>query len=100
MVILNIAPQCNQEPPGEGNNPNPSRSTVPSTEAFVEPATEPTLRLKAEPAPGNLDRQRANLFIAGLTDALFARTAAAVVGRRGQPGPCPYLSTIAKVAPG
>ena len=66
--------------------------------AFV-PLRQLTLRLEAQPAPGDLDRHRAHVAVARVAHSLLAIRLPALEGRRREPGQRADLLAIAELSP-
>src|SRR4029434_248021 len=81
------------------HNPNPSQALATASKALTKPATQGTARLKAHPTPRQLCRHPAHMPVAGLGNALFPGTLAALIRRRRKARQGPHFPTILEGAP-
>lgn len=60
---FNIAPQRDQQLPGHGDNGDAPRAALQRADARAEPCSQRTVRLVAQPQPGELDKHCAGTRI-------------------------------------
>src|SRR5918998_1841706 len=92
-------PQGNEELARHRHHPNPPQALTTPTEAFTKPHAQSTLRLKAQPTPGQLRRHPANMTVARLGDVLLPGTVTTLIGRWGETSETSYFTTIVERAP-
>src|SRR5207249_4344963 len=83
----------------ERDDPDLAQPLTAVAEATFVPLRQCALRLEAKPAPGDLDRHRAHVAIAGVTHPLLAFGLPALEGRWCEPRQATDLLAIAKLAP-
>src|SRR5262249_8200160 len=76
------SPQRDHEPSRQCDDAYAPHASATFTESLPIPFAQFAMRLKAEPSPCQLDRDRAYASIASFTDALLARAVSALVRRR------------------
>jgi hypothetical protein len=87
-------PPGHEQLPRHSDTPDPAQATPAVTKALLIPRRQPTLRLQAPPAPGNLKRHRADVGVAGCGHPLLVSGGATGIGgasgrsRRRLPAEC------------
>src|SRR5271166_5759596 len=76
---LDVAPERDQQLSRHRHDGDPPRASLQRADALAEPGGERTVRLVAQPQPGELDERRARPRIAGTADVAIAVYAAALV---------------------
>src|SRR3974390_3028767 len=66
QAVLEIAPQCNHELARQRHDGDAPHASFLIADAGAEPMGELAVRLMVEPAPGELDGERARAAVAGL----------------------------------
>src|SRR6266481_4044988 len=97
---IQVAPEINDQPAGDRDNPDFPGAWSPVRKPAVIPLRQRTLSLIGEPAPGDLDRHRADASIPSFADALLVIQGATLIRRAHQPGTPTDLPAIAEPAPG
>src|SRR5262245_27402145 len=77
---LDKPPQGNEQLARQSHNPDPAYAATTMPKALLIPLGQRALRLKAQPAPGNLDGHRADVRVAGFGDALLVGGVATRIG--------------------
>lgn len=92
-------PERDQQLARERHDADAPHAGAAGREARAVPPTERALRLPAEPSPRELDREGAQVAVAGFADSLLAREIAARAPRAAQPRRCADLASVPKLAP-
>lgn len=98
-VVLNEAPQRDQQPSCERDDAHAPRSAAASPEAFLVPLGQGAIRLVAQPRPSEFDHERAHPRVAGLADTLVVLKITRSVGTRAQAHASCKLAAIIEAAP-
>jgi hypothetical protein len=88
---LDKPPQGNEQLTCQSDNAQPAQSTTSVAKALQIPLRERTLGLKAPPSPGNFNRHRADVMVAGLSDAALIGEVATGIGSGRQTTQRPYF---------
>jgi hypothetical protein len=97
---VEIAPEINDQPPRDRDNPDLSGYWPRVGEAGRVPCGQRALPLIRQPAPRNLRGHGTDALITRLTDPLFMMEKAAPIWCPDQPGDAADFATITEPAPG
>src|SRR5262249_40935986 len=92
-------PQGNEQLARQSHNPAPAYAAPPMPKALLIPLGQRALRLKTQPAPGNLDGHRADVRVAGFGEALLVSGVATRIGGGRQAAQGADFLPIAKRPP-
>ena len=99
LTAFQVMPERDQQLARQRDDADFMESRAAGAEALLVPLAEGAVGLKAQPAPGDLDRHGPHQGVAGLADTLFMILAAALKGRGRQPGQRADLAAVMEVAP-
>jgi hypothetical protein len=81
---VSVAPECDDEYSGQGDDADLAEAGSTPGEAAVEPESQLAFGLEAQPDPGQVDGDAADVAVASSADTAFSGRIAALVWGRGQ----------------
>lgn len=100
LARFQVAPQCDEELAGEGDDADLAHSRVSFSEPLFVPAAEFAIGLVDQPLPGELHRQGPEASIAALAHPFFSEGLSTLMGDRFQPDQGAYLAAVLELTPG